>query len=1018
MSAQFRTSQWWFYLLFAVSGFAGLIYESIWTGYLKLMLGHAAYAQTAVLALFMGGMAAGAWVVSRFGSRWRSLVAYAIVEGLIGVIAIIFQPVFIYVQGLLFESWLPQMEPAMAVVLKWCVACLLILPQSVLLGSTFPLMSSAVIRRFPATPGRTLAMLYFTNSLGAAIGVLCAGFYLVPRVGLPGGMLTAGLLNVAVAMSAWAIGKSEGEETSVSLTLAIDSVSVTAGNVHRLTGMLLGLAFGTGMASFFYEIGWIRMLSMVLGASTHSFELMLSAFILGLALGGYWIRKRIDGMNRPVVVLGWIQVSMGILAITTLFLYGASFDVMSFVFKVLSHTENGYVVFTVFGHGIAMAIMLPATFCAGMTLPLTTAILYRAGYGEPAIGRVYAANTLGSIVGVLAAVHFFMPQFGLHGVLISGGTLDILLGVALLATGAGVARWLAALFVGGGVVASAMAFGSPNPARMASGVFRSGEAILPSSAKVIMQRDGKTASVALVQIGSNLILQTNGKPDGSINLSGDFPASDEETQLLVGVAPLIFVPEAREVAMIGLGTGMSSATLLASPNIVRLDTIEIEPAMVDAARTGFYSHVSQVFDDRRSHIHIDDAKSYFSTRNTKYDLILSEPSNPWVSGVSSLFTREFYRTTKRHLKPGGLLVQWLQGYESNAQIIASILNALSSEYSDYAVFQAGTADLIIVAAPDGKLPSMRGTLLGWPTMAKELRRLGIRSESELVWRCLGNRALLRSLFENPAVPANSDYFPFVDLHAASARFVNPGIPELGALTTPSMPIGEMLSGASSPPPWSDGLPAAIAAKIPRSSQRLAAWQIHDEVLAIRRGEPLRLPLLALVSLLNTPDACIALGDQRIDVLMDISDVAVSQIPSVDAVHMIRRLGQGACWRSDPYQRWLSLVKAVAGRDAPAMAAHADQLLSALPPPESDRLRFLVKAAMLGRIAQGDTVGARDIWRKFGPGLDASDSASGAEILWLRNLAFAEELARQLHAGARQVTSRDEPMSSPSNRSTR
>src|SRR5882757_10939078 len=191
--------------IFVVSGFTGLIYESIWSHYLRLFLGHAAYAQTLVLAIFMGGMALGSWVVAQYSARLRHLLwSYVLVEGLIGLLGIIFHRTFVVASDFSFASVIPLLPAGYLVhAYKWSLAALLIFPQSVLLGMTFPLISGGLIRRWPDRPGETLATLYFTNSLGGALGVLVSGFVLIGMVGLPGTTLTAGLLNVALALMVW-----------------------------------------------------------------------------------------------------------------------------------------------------------------------------------------------------------------------------------------------------------------------------------------------------------------------------------------------------------------------------------------------------------------------------------------------------------------------------------------------------------------------------------------------------------------------------------------------------------------------------------------------------------------------------------------------------------------------------------------------------------------------------------------------------------------------------------------------
>lgn len=230
------------FVLFAVSGFAGLIYESLWTHYLKLFLGHAAYAQTLVLALFMGGMAIGAWLTSKWSGRWRNLLrTYAIVEVLVGIAAIAFHDTFIVTTELAYTSWLPAAGNAsLAIAMKWSLAAALILPQSILLGMTFPLMSAGLLRRHPERPGEAIALLYFTNSLGAAVGVLVTGFVLIERLGLPGAMQFAGLLNIALAVMVWFIAPGADSTRQSAASIAVSG---------RVSLMLI-VALLTGAASF------------------------------------------------------------------------------------------------------------------------------------------------------------------------------------------------------------------------------------------------------------------------------------------------------------------------------------------------------------------------------------------------------------------------------------------------------------------------------------------------------------------------------------------------------------------------------------------------------------------------------------------------------------------------------------------------------------------------------------------------------------------------------------------------
>ena len=259
--------------IFTVSGFSGLIYESIWSHYLKLFLGHAAYSQVLVLVIFMGGLAIGSLLAGHFSARWKHvLLAYALVEAVTGVIALLFHGAFDRITQASFVHVIPQLGSASAVqAYKWGLGALMLLPQSILLGMTFPLMSAAFVRQAPDAAGRSVSMLYFTNSLGGAIGVLASGFVLIPNVGLPGAIMTAGLLNLIVAFATWLLVKKISlPEPPAAQPVAPPVATHGRGLSYRF---LLFASLVTGMASFCYEIGWLRMLSLVLGASTHAFEL-------------------------------------------------------------------------------------------------------------------------------------------------------------------------------------------------------------------------------------------------------------------------------------------------------------------------------------------------------------------------------------------------------------------------------------------------------------------------------------------------------------------------------------------------------------------------------------------------------------------------------------------------------------------------------------------------------------------------------------------------------------------------
>ena len=714
--------------IFVVSGFTGLIYESIWSHYLKLFLGHAAYAQTLVLAIFMGGMAIGSWLLARYSGRiQRLLLGYVLVEGIIGGLGIVFHRGFVALTDLSFATIIPALAaPAAIHAYKWSVAGLLILPQSILLGMTFPMISGGIIRRWPEQTGATLSMLYFTNSLGAAIGVLVSGFVLIRAVGLPGTILAAGLLNVALALAVWMLVRDQSEPAPPHSSAAAPTRS--AGDRWFLLA-----AFFTGAASFLYEIGWIRMLSLVLGSSTHSFELMLSAFIFGLACGGLWMRKRIDRMQDPMRYLGLVMAIMGALALLTLPAYNYTFDFMAWAISTFTPTEGGYTAFNIVSQGVAMAIMLPTTFCAGMTLPLLTHSLLKRGTGERAIGMTYAANTLGAIAGTLAAIHVLMPLVGVKGVVVSGAAIHMALGVSGLMLAQRSAPILRIALGTGCVALLAVAvFGVHlDPMRMTSAVFRSGLSSQPQGATVRYLRDGKTATISLVENQGLVAIATNGKTDATLQMSAGPAASDEITMVFAAALPLSLHGRAERVANIGFGSGLTSATVLLSERVKSLESIEIEPFMVEAASQGYRAKIHQVFEDPRSRIVFEDAKTFFAMTREPYDVIISEPSNPWVSGVATLFSDEFYSRIVTYLKPDGLLVQWLQVYETDMSIIASIVTAMSKHFGAYAIYNADDSNIMIVATRGRQLPAHSDAIFDSPQLRAELARVGIDSLADI-----------------------------------------------------------------------------------------------------------------------------------------------------------------------------------------------------------------------------------------------------------------------------------------------
>jgi spermidine synthase len=549
------------------------------------------------------------------------------------------------------------------------------------------------------------------------------------------------------------------------------------------------------------------MLSLVLGTATHSFELMLSAFILGLALGALWMRGRADSVVDPIRTLGWIQWIMGAAALATLPLYVASFGWTVELLSAVNRTPSGYTLFNLSRYGMALAVMLPATFCAGTTLPLITRTLLSAGEGERAIGWVYGVNTLGSILAVGLASLLLLPLIGVKPLLVLGGGLDMAIGVILLTLagrttagpvgegdrdGPGLRRGGVGLAtaLGASVMVLMALFGvRMDRALLSSGVYRTGR--LPGAGtEVVYYKDGRTATVTADRKPPGVLsLSTNGKPDATLTEAwlGPMPQNpsplslDEPTQILLAMVTLAHNPEAKQALVVGQGSGLSSHMLLGSPNLESLVTVEIEPEMIRASQV-FLPATRRVFEDPRSHFVIDDAKSFLAQGGPPLDLILSEPSNPWVSGVSSLFSDEFYGRVRDRLAPGGVFGQWLHLYEISDALVLSVLGALHKHFPDYQVYMVHSADMLIVAGRDAGMRAPDWGVFDFPQISAELARTYPFDPAFLEAARFLNREGLEPLLDDWPRP-NSDFFPILDLGAERTRFLQ--IPASGFLESAS-----------------------------------------------------------------------------------------------------------------------------------------------------------------------------------------------------------------------------------------
>ncbi len=746
--------------LFVLSGAAGLIYEATWVRYLKTILGHEAYAQALVLSLFLGGLAVGAAIAGRMVSHVRSpLVLYAVIEAVLALAAIYFHDLFVFLRPLLAGS-----------AERWAVATTLILPQSILLGMTFPFLAAALVRGRKQSAGKIIALLYFSNSIGGTIGVLSVGLVLVDTLGLPGSMLVGGVASAVAGLVAWVLH----HRCAIPDALTV-SKRASKENAWRKIHMFLLVAFGTGMASLIYEVIWVRMLALVVGSSTRAFELMLAVFILGLALGGLLAHGLADRRDRTVL-LAKVQLVMGVAVIAGLLVYPHLFELLSQARSSLPKNDNGYTLYGITTIGISLILMFAPTLCAGMTLPLLTrAVLPTAG--ERALGSVYAWNTAGSIAGILFAIHVLLPTLGLRLGLAAGAAIDIFLALLLFSQTLR-QRLTYASAVAAGCIAIVALQAPYDQNLLASGVYR--EAETNKDRDILFSKHGKTSSIVVtksVHLGREArSIQNNGRSESSIFIDSDPIQSDNVndnfTVTMIGALPLLYRPEAQRAAVIGFGTGLSTAILLKSHNLQEVVTAEIEAAVLEAGR--YFPPSIAAFEDPRSVLVNIDAKSYFASQPPRtFDIIVSEPPNPWVSGVASLFTLEHFQEMRKSLTDDGVLVQWLHLYENDPRAFATVLAAINQVFDDYVVINIQNADIAILTSPDPRIiAAIRDD--AWeqlPELGAELDKFYVRSPNDVGALIIGDRQLLQPYWDTYKMSPNSDYFPILEAVAARSFYM-------------------------------------------------------------------------------------------------------------------------------------------------------------------------------------------------------------------------------------------------------
>ncbi|MGV3710041.1 MAG: fused MFS/spermidine synthase [Gemmatimonas sp.] len=644
-------------LLFVGSGMCALIYEVVWFQLLGLVIGSSAVSLGVLLATFMGGMCLGSLYLPRFiDKKHHPLKVYAYLELGIGICGL----VVLYLVPLVGNLYtLTPGQGFIGITMRAVVAGICLLPPTIMMGATLP----AVARWIEATPKGVswLGFFYGGNTAGAVLGAVLAGFYLLRKYDMSTATMLAAAVNIAIFFAALSIAGNapamadtgSGDELETNLTTDVPGAKI----IYLVIGM-------SGLCALGSEVVWTRLLSLMLGASTYTFSLILAVFLTGLGVGSAAGAALARALDRPQFALGCAQ------ALQMLGIAWAAF--------MLAVALPNWPVNPSLSPGIAytfhvdltkaMWVVLPSACLWGMSFPLALAALAtRAEDTGKLAGKVYAANTFGAIIGSLAFSLLIVPRFGTHA---AEQLLLVLSGVsALLAFST---LWLparvtatAALLTTAGVL---IAFGTNVP-KIPDLLVAYGRYMVTwlGRVEIVYVGEGINSSIAVSKLGDTGATQ--------FHVAGKVEASslpqDMRLQRMLGHLPALVHPEPKSVLIVGFGAGVTSGSFVPYPSISRIVICELEPLIPQVVSTYFANENNRVKDDPRTQIYYDDARSFIITTKEKFDIITSDPIHPWVKGAASLYTEEYFEAVKEHLNPGGVVTQWVPLYESNMEAVKS-----------------------------------------------------------------------------------------------------------------------------------------------------------------------------------------------------------------------------------------------------------------------------------------------------------------------------------------------------------
>jgi spermidine synthase len=737
-----------FALLYFLSGSTGLLYQVVWSRALTLEMGHTAAAVSTVLAAFMGGLALGATLGGRRAPaidgagalRW-----YAALEALVAFAAMLVGPVLAAASPLLAAAYRDGAGGMGFAVLRLALSLTVIALPATAMGATLPFAVRWLEAVAPASAGRLAGRLYAMNTLGAAAGAAVTGFVLLPALGLFRTTLAGAAVNLCVAAVAWRMsGTGPNRETGTGLNpvpgkkgsaaspkrapkaIAVDQVRAPA---PRAASAAL---FVSGFAALVHEVAWTRVLALVIGPTTYAFTTMVTAFIVGLAGGGAvgtWALRR--GL-APLPLLAWTQALAAAAAL------GAASAVPRLPFIVASLAggpTQGYASVLMTESLLVFLLLVPLTMALGASFPLAVAVADAGdrSAARPA-ARVYAWNTIGAIGGALVGGFLLLPNLGLQGAISAAAGLGacVALGLAFFLP---LSRRARVGLVSINLVLAASLWLTPpwQHALLAAGLYRQtaqagfDPQIEVDAGELLYYGDGPTGTVSVRRVAGEISLAINGKVDAS-------NAGDMLTQKLLAHVPLLLHRAPREAAIIGLGSGVTAGAALTHA-LTAVDTLELSPEVVRASRF-FDADSGRPLDDPRSRLIVGDGRTHLRLGRRGYDVIISEPSNPWMAGVAPLFTREMFEAARARLRPGGVFCQWAHTYQMSDADLGSIIATFLAAFPDGSLWLVGEADVLLVGTRDGVLTEQLAALEErWAASTgavRDLERVAVHDASSLL----------------------------------------------------------------------------------------------------------------------------------------------------------------------------------------------------------------------------------------------------------------------------------------------